>query len=104
MILILCIGEYQHDLVFFAVFLKLELSDEERRLFLLGCLLLPLRNATYLVKKKYIPASFFIVREHLKLKTKDAENIESIHRSFPRVLKAMTLLREKGSIPTGAWL
>lgn len=86
------------------MFLKLDLSREERRLLLLACLLLPLRTATYAAKKKHIPVSFYVIREHLKLKAKDAEHIELIHSSLPRALKAMALLREKGSIPAGSML
>lgn len=58
----------------------LQLSEEERRLFLLAALLLPLRLLAYNVKaNKQQPASAHIIRESLKWRVKEVEGVAALH-------------------------
>jgi hypothetical protein len=52
---------------------------EERRLLLLSALLLPLRQLTYKIKNKQAPATGFIIRESIKWRTKDVDNVALLH-------------------------
>ncbi|KAF6258483.1 hypothetical protein COO60DRAFT_1460658 [Scenedesmus sp. NREL 46B-D3] len=57
----------------------LQLSEEERRLFLLAALLLPLRRLSCTLKNKQQPASSHIIRESLKWRVKEVEGVAALH-------------------------
>jgi hypothetical protein len=57
----------------------LQLSEEDRRLFLLAALLLPLRQLSYRFKNKQQPASSHIIREALKWRVKEVEGVAALH-------------------------
>jgi hypothetical protein len=57
----------------------LQLSEEDRRLFLLAALLLPLRQLSYTLKNKQQPASSHIIRESLKWRVKEVEGVAALH-------------------------
>eukprot|EP00882_Tetradesmus_deserticola_P033468 GHRQ01038238.1.p1 GENE.GHRQ01038238.1~~GHRQ01038238.1.p1 ORF type:complete len:194 (+),score=99.91 GHRQ01038238.1:180-761(+) len=57
----------------------LQLPEEERRLFLLAALLLPLRRLSYTLKNKQQPASSYIIRESLKWRVKEVEGVTALH-------------------------
>jgi hypothetical protein len=56
-----------------------QLSEEDRRLFLLAALLLPLRQLSYAFKNKQQPASSHIIRESLKWRVKEVEGVAALH-------------------------
>eukprot|EP00249_Psilotum_nudum_P021937 c28308_g1_i1 orf=785-2548(-) len=60
----------------------LKLTGEQRRICLMGALLLPLIAFQYHDhKKKLIPVSTFIIRESLKMKANDADRVVALHKS-----------------------
>ncbi|KAK3278686.1 hypothetical protein CYMTET_13393 [Cymbomonas tetramitiformis] len=61
------------------------LSCEEYRILLLASLLLPLRKCTIPVKKKQVPLASHIVREALKMRTKDAEGVAALHAAADKL-------------------
>jgi hypothetical protein len=56
-----------------------QLSEEDRRLFLLAALLLPLRQLSYAQKSKQQPASSHIIRESLRWRVKEVEGVAALH-------------------------
>ncbi|XP_058087831.1 tRNA nucleotidyltransferase cca2 isoform X3 [Magnolia sinica] len=63
------------------------LSDDQRRLYLYGALLLPLRKSVYTNRKaKKIPIVNHIFQNSLKLKNKDAEMVISLHSASERFI------------------
>uniref|UniRef100_A0A383VU74 tRNA nucleotidyltransferase/poly(A) polymerase RNA and SrmB- binding domain-containing protein n=1 Tax=Tetradesmus obliquus TaxID=3088 RepID=A0A383VU74_TETOB len=57
----------------------LQLSEEDRRLFLLAALLLPLRRLSYSLKNRQQAASSHIIRESLKWRVKEVEGVAALH-------------------------
>ncbi|GMH37929.1 hypothetical protein BSKO_05813 [Bryopsis sp. KO-2023] len=80
---------------------EVNLSDVERRLFVLATLLLPFRMETYKQKKKKLPVTNHIIRESLKWKVKDCENVEKLHKTVPKILNIMGVLKDVGLTPDG---
>eukprot|EP00959_Pyramimonas_sp_CCMP1952_P126039 2635553-Pyramimonas_sp.AAC.1 len=77
------------------------LSAEDSRLILLAGLLLPLRNVQIKAKKKLVPVASHIVREELKMRTKDAELVLALHNAaaeFSSLAAELQMLRKGGNI------
>jgi len=75
-------------------------TPEERRMCLLAGLLLPLRTVQVKAKKKLIPISSHIVREELKMRTKDAELVVALHNAaaeFATLAGELQMLRSGDS-------
>lgn len=70
----------------------LQLSVEERRLLLLSALLLPLRKLTYKIKNKQVPATGFIIRESIKWRTKDVDNVALLHAQVQNRAESNSML------------
>jgi hypothetical protein len=68
------------------------LSPPETRLCLLAALLLPLREVTVPAKKKRVGLASHIVREELKLRTKDAELTAALHVASQQLLTVAAAL------------
>jgi hypothetical protein len=66
----------------------LQLSVEQRRLLLLSALLLPLRKLTYKIKNKQVPATNFIIRQSIKWRTKDVDNVALLHAQVQNSAKS----------------
>ncbi|KAJ3671453.1 hypothetical protein LUZ60_007532 [Juncus effusus] len=68
-------------------------TDDQRRLYLYGSLLVPLRSTIYLDKKsKEIPVTGYIIRESLKLKASDSDTVVNLHNACKKFLQLIPLL------------
>ncbi|MFS7973897.1 putative CCA tRNA nucleotidyltransferase [Helianthus anomalus] len=62
-------------------------SDEQRRLYLYASLFIPLRKTIYIDnKKKRVPVVNYIIRNSLKLKASDADDVMRLHNAVEKFL------------------
>jgi hypothetical protein len=66
---------------------KVKFSDEERRLFHLASLFLPLRDTTVSQKKGVLPMCEFVIKDSLKLKSDDAKKVVHLHNCMERFVE-----------------
>lgn len=69
-----------------------DLDKDDRRLFLLAALLLPLRRCTHTVKGKQVPVSSAIIRDSLKWRVKDIEGVAALHDVLPELARLYGVL------------
>ncbi|KAM7515278.1 hypothetical protein LguiA_004861 [Lonicera macranthoides] len=67
-------------------------NDEQTRLTLYSALFLPFRKTVYHNKSKKIPLTSYIFRNSLKLKSSDAEMVESLHNATEKFITLIPLL------------
>lgn len=76
------------------------LSEEEKQVFLYAALLLPIRNQMHIgPKKKAREAVYHIVRDSLKLRTKDAEAVVLLHNHIGKFRDLFELLCSRVGVP-----
>jgi len=80
------------------------LTGEERRLCLLAGLLMPLQQVHVKSKKKVVPVAGHIVREELKMRTRDAELVVELHNAameFAGIASELSAGAKAGNGPGG---
>lgn len=76
------------------------LTPEERHVFMYAALLLPLRNQTHTgPKKKVKEATYHIIRDSLKLRTRDAEAVALLHNHAQRFKNLFAVLHTDAGVP-----
>lgn len=79
----------------------LQLSEEDRRLFLLAALLLPLRRLSYSLKNRQQAASSHIIRESLKWRVKEVEGVAALHAHAVDLTQVLHDVNGAGGTLTG---
>ncbi|XP_076923434.1 tRNA nucleotidyltransferase cca2-like [Bidens hawaiensis] len=77
-------------------------SDEQRRLYLYASLFLPFRKTVYLdSKKKIVPVVNYIIRNLLKLKASDADDVMRLHAVAEKILSLISFILSSDDMQTG---
>eukprot|EP00963_Diacronema_lutheri_P011773 scaffold1454_cov342-Pavlova_lutheri.AAC.3 len=76
------------------------LTPEEKHVFLYAALLLPLRHQTHIgPKRKVKEAAYHIIRDSLKLRTRDAEAVALLHNHAQRFENLFAVLQTEAGVP-----